>query len=148
MQDYDTPWLEADPIEEAPIVVSRTFRYRDPNGNVIWRDIATDSKLEQNGIFIGTTAEHEDFVRATDIKIPYRPVRDFKEMMDIKEDERKSDEIVSSIKSILTANELYKKSVITYLDKIIKLSETNLINLNLLDRGIRSTLLKKGDKYI
>ena len=83
MQDYDTPWLEADPIEEAPIVVSRTFRYRDPNGDVIWRDIATDSNLEQNGIFIGTTAEHEDFVRATDIKIPYRPVRDFKEMMDI-----------------------------------------------------------------
>ena len=30
MQDYDTPWLEADPIETAPIVVSRTFRYRDP----------------------------------------------------------------------------------------------------------------------
>mgnify|MGYP003338995713 FL=1 len=27
------------------------------------------------------------------------------------------------------------------------MSETNLINLNLLDRGIRSTLLKKGDKY-
>lgn len=70
-----------------------------------------------------------------------------KEMMDIKEEERSSDEIASSIKSILTANELYKKSVITYLDKIIKLSETNLINLNLLDRGIRSTLLKKGDKY-
>ena len=83
MQDYDTPWLEADPIETAPIVVSRTFRYRDPNGDVIWRDIAKDTNLEQAGIFIGTPAEHQDFVRATEVDIPYHPIRDFKEMADI-----------------------------------------------------------------
>lgn len=83
MQDYDATWLEADPIETAPVVVSRTFRYRDPNGDAVWRDIAKDANLEQSGVFIGTTAEHADFVRATEIDIPYHPVRDFKEMADI-----------------------------------------------------------------
>ena len=70
-----------------------------------------------------------------------------RQIMSIDESEKTSEEIFSSIKSILTANELYKKGVITLLDRIVKHSEKNLINLTLLDRGIRATLLKKGDKY-
>jgi len=82
-EDYSTTWLEADATAIAPIVVSRTFRYRDPAGDQIWKEIAHDTNLDLEGIFIGTKAEHEDFVRATDVNIPYRPVNDFLEMANI-----------------------------------------------------------------
>ena len=64
MADYDTPWLEADPVTVKPIVVSRTFRYRCPNGDPVWQSMVADADLANNGIFIGTTGEHEDFVVA------------------------------------------------------------------------------------
>ena len=70
-----------------------------------------------------------------------------KDMMTISEAEKTTEEVFSSIRSMLSANKLYKQSVILILDKIIKHSEKNLINLPLLERGIRATLLLKGDKY-
>jgi len=83
MQDYDTPWLEADPIETRPIVVSRTSRYRCPNGDATWRAMVQDANLSKNGIFVGTTGEHEDFERTTEIKIPHHKVTDFLELANI-----------------------------------------------------------------
>lgn len=82
-EDYLTTWLEADANFVAPVVVSRTFRYRDPNGNQIWRDLAHKSDLVSNGIFIGTKAEHEDFVQVTGVDIPYYPVSNFLEIANI-----------------------------------------------------------------
>ena len=70
-----------------------------------------------------------------------------KDIMTISEAEKTTEEVFSSIRSMLSANKLYKQSVILILDKIIKHSEKNLINLPLLERGIRATLLLKGDKY-
>lgn len=83
MSDYDTTWLEADAEQVAPIVVNRTPRYRCPNGDESWKNIAGDSDLENNGIFVGGVTEHSDFVASTGIQIPYRPVRDFLELANI-----------------------------------------------------------------
>ena len=80
---YDTPWLWVDPIEMAPIVISRTFRYRDPNGDAIWRDMVKDIDLMKTAVFVGTEKEHQDFERAVDSFIPYRPVTDFLQLAGI-----------------------------------------------------------------
>ena len=36
-----------------------------------------------NGIFIGTTGEHEDFVRVTGVAVPYYPVKNFLELANV-----------------------------------------------------------------
>lgn len=84
MQDYDTPWLEADAERTKPIVVSRTPRYRDTKaGDAIWQSMVADADLINNGIFVGTPAEHADFERTMGIVIPYHPVKDFLELANI-----------------------------------------------------------------
>jgi hypothetical protein len=85
MTDYDTPWLEADPIKTKPVVVSRTARYRstEPFASATHMQMARDADLENNGIFVGTYAEHEDYVKTTGVAIPYRPVKDFLELANI-----------------------------------------------------------------
>jgi len=85
VEDYSTPWLEADPIETRPIVVSRTFRYRSlaPDSDLQHQQMAKDADLEHNGIFVGTEAEHADYVQVTGVNIPYRPVKDFLELAGI-----------------------------------------------------------------
>ena len=84
-EDYQTTWLEADPIKTKPIVVSRTFRYRSPApfSDAQHLSMAQSSNLEENGIFVGTEAEHEDYVKVTKVNIPYRPVSDFLELAGI-----------------------------------------------------------------
>ena len=76
-------WLEADPIRVAPIVVNRTFRYRCPNGTATWSNMMDEADMARNGVFVGNTDEHEDFVRETGCPIPYHPVKDFKELADV-----------------------------------------------------------------
>jgi len=85
IQDYDTPWLEADPIRIKPIVVSRTARYRtlEPEGTATHRAMARDGDLENNGIFVGTKEEHIDYVGTTGVNIPYHPVSDFLELANL-----------------------------------------------------------------
>lgn len=83
MQDYDTPWLEADAVTVKPIVISRTPRYRDTQaGDAYWQSMVDSVDLENNAIFVGTPAEHRDFER--NIKpVPYHPVRDFLELANV-----------------------------------------------------------------
>lgn len=69
------------------------------------------------------------------------------QLITLESQEQSSFDTAKSIRKLLTSNNLYKKSVVTYLNKIYKMSETKLINLSLLERGIKNTLLKKGDKY-
>ena len=83
MSDYDMPWLEADPVTVKPIVVSRTFRYRDPESDAYWEYMADQGMLEVNGIFLGTKEEHRDFVKVTGVPVPYHPVADFLELANI-----------------------------------------------------------------
>jgi hypothetical protein len=83
MSDYDSPWIEADPIEAAPIVISRSFRYRPPNGDSGWQNIVKEGHLEGNSVFVGTPKEHENFVQTFGVDVPYRPVKDFLELAGI-----------------------------------------------------------------
>lgn len=85
MADYDTPWLEVDPIQEASIVVNSTPRYRTPDieTDAAWLQMCHDGELDKNGLFVGTPAEHEVFVAKTGCQIPYRPVKDFLELASI-----------------------------------------------------------------
>lgn len=83
MQDYDTPWLEADPIVTKPVVVSRTSRYRSPNGDDQWRELTKGIDLTSNAIFVGTPEEHADFELTVGQTIPYHPVNDFLELAGI-----------------------------------------------------------------
>ena len=83
MTDYDTPWLEADPVTVKPIVVSRTARYRDPNADAYWEYICNEGHVDETGIFVGTKEEHVDFVKTTGVAVPYHPVNDFMELANI-----------------------------------------------------------------
>lgn len=83
MNDYDTPWLEADAIKTRPMIVSRTFRYRDPASDSVWTEMAVNGRLQELGLFVGTPAEHQDFVSITGVDIPYHPVKDFLELANI-----------------------------------------------------------------
>lgn len=82
-EDYITPWLEADPVQIKPMVVSRTFRYRDPAADAVWKEMAVNGLLDRLGVFVGTKIEHDDFVQVTGVNIPYHPVNDFLELANI-----------------------------------------------------------------
>ena len=80
MQDYDATWLEADPIEEASVIVNSTPRYRDPEAHGTWLQMCVDGELDKNGLFVGTISEYDAFVQNTGCNIKYRPVKDFLEL--------------------------------------------------------------------
>ena len=80
---YQETWLEADAVETKPIVISRTSRYRDPDGDAKWLDMFGDADLTNQAIFVGTAQEHADFENVMKIKLPYQPVGDFLELANI-----------------------------------------------------------------
>lgn len=79
----DETWLEADPKQIASVVINRTFRYRCPDGAGTWQGLLEQANITQNGIFVGTKNEHEDFVKSTGFNVQYYAVQDFKELADI-----------------------------------------------------------------
>lgn len=83
MQDYDNPWLEADPVTETAIIVNSTPRYRDPDAHGTWLQMCADAQLDKNGLFVGTIAEYDAFVTSTKCNIKYRPVKDFLELANL-----------------------------------------------------------------
>jgi hypothetical protein len=80
---YNETWLEADAKIVAPIVINRTFRYRCPNGTGTWQNLLEQANISQNGIFVGTQEEHEDFEKSTGFHVQYYSVQDFKELADV-----------------------------------------------------------------
>lgn len=80
---YNETWLEADPVRVAPVVINRTSRYRCPNGTGTWQNLLEQANITQNGVFVGTQEEHEDFVRSTGFSVQYYAVKDFKELADV-----------------------------------------------------------------
>ena len=80
---YDETWLEADPLQMASVVINRTFRYRCPSGTASWQNLLEQANITQNGIFVGSDEEHEDFEKSTGFRVQYYPVKDFKELADI-----------------------------------------------------------------
>lgn len=83
MQDMDEPWLTADIKRIKPVVVTRSKRYRPPNGEQGWRDIIDTGMLADNAVFVGTLAEHYDFEQTFGIRIHYYGVQDFLELASI-----------------------------------------------------------------
>ena len=83
IQDLHDPWLEADPKKIAPIVINRTFRYRCPDGTGTWQNLLAQAQIVQNGIFVGTADEHNDFIKLTGFRVARYPVKDFKELADV-----------------------------------------------------------------
>lgn len=79
----DEIWLEADARTIAPVVINRTFRYRCPNGTGSWQGLLEQANITQNGVFVGTPDEHEDFEKSTGFRVDYYPVQDFKELADV-----------------------------------------------------------------
>ena len=82
MSDYDTPWLEADANPVARIVISRTPRYRCPNGDAVWQSLLAQPGAQDSAVFIGTTAEHADFEQNIGPVVHHR-VNDFLELANI-----------------------------------------------------------------
>ena len=80
-EDYSTTWLEADPVETKPIIVSRTKRYLDPHGDAKWREQV--APVADSALFVGTAQEHQDFERVIGTKIDYHPVNDFLELANV-----------------------------------------------------------------
>lgn len=76
-------WLEADPLEVKPIVISRTPRYRCPNGDESWKQLMTQTGVVDSAIFVGTEEEHADFCRVTNTTIPHHVVEDFLELANV-----------------------------------------------------------------
>ena len=77
------PWLQADPTPMASVVISRTARYRDPQGSQTWRDLVQDIDLESDSVFLGTPEEHREFQGTVGRAVPYHPVADFLELANI-----------------------------------------------------------------
>lgn len=82
MADYDTAWLEADANPVAKIVVSRTPRYRSPNGDAVWQSLMAQPGAADSAIFIGTPAEHAEFEQNIS-PIPHHKVDNFLELANI-----------------------------------------------------------------
>jgi len=71
------PWLACDPDPVSPIVISRTARYHGSN-QVNWhKELAKGKNFRDNGIFVGTNQEHEDYCAFADTDVRHYPVRDF-----------------------------------------------------------------------
>lgn len=81
--DLSVPWLTAGSYPVAPVVVSRTFRYRCPNGDAVWKNIAAQIDLETNGVFLGNEDEWKDFIKVTGANIKHHVVTDFLEMASV-----------------------------------------------------------------
>ncbi len=84
LTSYQYTWSgSGNVMDMAPIVINRTFRYRCPEGNGSWQNMLAQADIVNNGVFVGTTEEHEDFVKVTGFAVKYYPVKNFKEMADI-----------------------------------------------------------------
>lgn len=83
MDDYDKPWLEADPNPVAPVVVYRSSRYNDPAGVAAWKDIVKDVDLASNGTFVGVESERQEFIRDIGVDVPLCPINGFLELANV-----------------------------------------------------------------
>jgi hypothetical protein len=85
IDDVLAPWLTVAPKMVAPLVVTRTFRWRSDKTSTIktWLTLIRDNKLADNAVFIGLPHEHDDFQKLFNVKIPYYKCRDFLDMAEV-----------------------------------------------------------------
>jgi hypothetical protein len=79
--DYSATWLEADTDHVAPFVISRTERYRHPDGhaNAYYSQLNEKFNFTQNAVFIGSDSEHAAFERETGVSVRRHKVNNFLE---------------------------------------------------------------------
>lgn len=58
---YNEVWLTADTKTIKPIVVCRSSRYRSPDGNEKHKQLYDMDNIKDNGVFIGTDDEYNDY---------------------------------------------------------------------------------------
>ena len=76
-------------------------------------------------------------------------VKKMKEMMGLITEDQDSDSInkhAKNILNILKFSGLYSSTIKKLIDKIIKLSESNLIDFELVEKNLKNVLLKKGNR--
>lgn len=83
VEDMQTPWIEADAKTIAPIVITRSMRYRPADGEQGWRNIISTGMLENSCIFVGTQKEHADFEKTFGIKVEYYQSPDFLDLANV-----------------------------------------------------------------
>lgn len=78
------PWLSADNITEAPVIINRTMRYRSRRSDCqeIWNNINDRVNFKNNAYFVGTKQEHADFCDMG-FELTYRPVDNAFEMANL-----------------------------------------------------------------
>lgn len=82
-EDIIKPWLFAVPKRIAPIVVSRSFRYRNKLSLDRWHRYVSLPNFDNNSIFIGLLEEYQDFCKEFNTKLPYCQCKDFLEMAEV-----------------------------------------------------------------
>lgn len=83
-QDIIAPWLTvAKPTQAASIVVTRTFRYRNPSSVATWKRYTEIPGFSEAAVFIGLPEEHDDFEELFKVKVPYFKCDDFLEMAQV-----------------------------------------------------------------
>jgi hypothetical protein len=75
--DIVKPWLSIEPKFVAPMIVSRTFRYRNPGSEKVWRSFTSMSNFSNNAVFIGLPEEHADFEQTFAVKVSHYKTTDF-----------------------------------------------------------------------
>jgi hypothetical protein len=75
--DYVTPWLEADPVTVKPVVVSRTPRYRDPDADAVWIEMAQKGNMKDLAVFVGHPNEYFEFIKLTGVELEFCKVDNF-----------------------------------------------------------------------
>jgi len=76
-QDIITPWLIASKTPISPIIVTRTFRYRNLNSEATWQKFTQIPNFSTLATFVGLDDEYEDFKQAFNVNISHYKPKDF-----------------------------------------------------------------------
>jgi len=83
-QDITSPWLTvARPKQVASVVITRTFRYRNPVSVATWRRYTEIPGFSEAAVFVGLPEEHADFEETFKLKVPHFKCRDFLQMAQV-----------------------------------------------------------------
>ena len=79
-QDLIAPWLVAAPKLVSPLIVARTFRYRNPSADVRWKQFVSIDNFNELSVFVGHDDEYEDFKKTFNTNLPHYKPTDFLEL--------------------------------------------------------------------
>ena len=74
------PWLTVTPMRIADLVITRTFRYRNPASVATWKRYTEIPGFSEAAVFVGLPEEHADFEDTFKIEVPHYRCSDFLQM--------------------------------------------------------------------